>query len=58
LEHGAPGYEFAVADINADGGVYVEEYGVKVPLRLTYYDDESDPHRQSASSKPSSPNRM
>ncbi len=38
-----PGYEFAVADINADGGVYVEEYGVKVPLRLTYYDDESDP---------------
>jgi branched-chain amino acid transport system substrate-binding protein len=38
-----PGYEFAVADINADGGVYVEEYGVKVPLRLTHYDDESDP---------------
>ncbi len=38
-----PGYEFAVADINAGGGVYVEEYGVKVPLRLTYYDDESDP---------------
>jgi ABC-type branched-subunit amino acid transport system substrate-binding protein len=38
-----PGYELAVADINADGGVYVEEYGVKVPLRMTYYDDESDP---------------
>ena len=38
-----PGYEFAVADINADGGVYVEEYGVKIPLRFTYYDDESDP---------------
>ncbi|MGW8179970.1 MAG: substrate-binding domain-containing protein, partial [bacterium] len=38
-----PGYEIAVADINADGGVYVEEYGTKVPLRLTYYDDESDP---------------
>jgi ABC-type branched-subunit amino acid transport system substrate-binding protein len=38
-----PGYEFAVADINAAGGVYVEEYGVKIPLRLTYYDDESDP---------------
>lgn len=38
-----PGYEFAVADINADGGVYVEEYGTKIPLRLTYYDDESDP---------------
>ena len=38
-----PGYEFAVEDINAAGGVYVEEYGTKVPLRLTYYDDESDP---------------
>jgi branched-chain amino acid transport system substrate-binding protein len=38
-----PGYEYAVADINAAGGVYVEEYGVKVPLRLTSYDDESDP---------------
>lgn len=38
-----PGYEIAVADINANGGVYVEEYGTKVPLRLTYYDDESDP---------------
>src|SRR5512139_2298097 len=38
-----PGYEFAVENINAAGGVYVEEYGTKVPLRLTYYDDESDP---------------
>jgi len=38
-----PGYEFAVEAINATGGVYVEEYGVKIPLRLTYYDDESDP---------------
>ncbi len=38
-----PGYEYAVKDINAAGGVYVEEYGVKIPLRLTHYDDESDP---------------
>jgi len=38
-----PGYEQAVADINAAGGVFVEEYGTKIPLRLTYYDDESDP---------------
>jgi branched-chain amino acid transport system substrate-binding protein len=38
-----PGYEIAVADINEAGGVYVEEYGVNIPLRLTYYDDESDP---------------
>jgi branched-chain amino acid transport system substrate-binding protein len=38
-----PGYLYAIDDINAAGGVYVEEYGVKIPLRLTYYDDESDP---------------
>ncbi len=38
-----PGYEYAVADINADGGVFVEEYGTKIPIRLTVYDDESDP---------------
>lgn len=38
-----PGYEYAVDDINKAGGVYVEEFGVKVPLRLTSYDDESDP---------------
>ena len=38
-----PGYEYAVAAINDAGGVYVEEYGVSIPLRLTYYDDESDP---------------
>lgn len=37
------GYEYAIADINADGGVYVAEYGKKIPLRLTAYDDESDP---------------
>jgi len=38
-----PGYEIAVADINAQGGVYVAEYGKKIPIRLTIYDDESDP---------------
>jgi len=38
-----PGYEIAVADINAAGGIYVEEYDAQIPLRLTYYDDESDP---------------
>lgn len=37
------GYEYAVADINAAGGVYVAEYGTSIPLRLTIYDDESDP---------------
>ena len=38
-----PGYQMAVDAINADGGIYVEEYGTKVPIRLTYYDDKSDP---------------
>jgi branched-chain amino acid transport system substrate-binding protein len=38
-----PGYEYAIADINANGGVYVKEYDAKIPLRLTIYDDESDP---------------
>jgi len=37
------GYEYAIEDINAAGGVYVAEYGTSIPLRLTYYDDESDP---------------
>jgi branched-chain amino acid transport system substrate-binding protein len=37
------GYDYAIADINAAGGVYVAEYGKKIPLRLTAYDDESDP---------------
>jgi branched-chain amino acid transport system substrate-binding protein len=38
-----PGYEYAVADINAAGGVYVAEYDTQIPIRLTIYDDESDP---------------
>jgi branched-chain amino acid transport system substrate-binding protein len=37
------GYEYAIADINAAGGVYVAEYDAQIPLRLTYLDDESDP---------------
>ena len=38
-----PGYQIAIEHINADGGVFVKEYNKKIPLRLTYYDDESDP---------------
>jgi branched-chain amino acid transport system substrate-binding protein len=37
------GYEYAIEDVNAAGGVYVEEYDATIPLRLTHYDDESDP---------------
>jgi branched-chain amino acid transport system substrate-binding protein len=37
------GYEFAIEDINADGGIYVAEYDTTIPLRMTLLDDESDP---------------
>jgi branched-chain amino acid transport system substrate-binding protein len=38
-----PGYQYAVDDINANGGIYVKEFDKKIPVRFTYYDDESDP---------------
>ncbi|MEW5871292.1 MAG: amino acid ABC transporter substrate-binding protein [Chloroflexota bacterium] len=41
-----PGYEYAIADINAQGGVYVKQYDKKIPLRLTYSDDGSDPAKE------------
>ena len=37
------GYELGVEAVNAAGGVYVKEYDAKIPLKLTIYDDESDP---------------
>ena len=36
------GYQYAVEDINAAGGVFVEEYNTSIPLNFEYYDDESD----------------
>jgi branched-chain amino acid transport system substrate-binding protein len=36
------GYEIAVDDINRAGGVFVKEYGKKLPLELTVQDMESD----------------
>jgi branched-chain amino acid transport system substrate-binding protein len=36
------GYEFAVADINKKGGVYVKQYKKKIPLKLFILDDESN----------------
>lgn len=38
------GYQMAVADINADGGIYVEEYDQQIPVELVLLDDESDPN--------------
>ncbi len=40
---GAFGLEAAVEDINKLGGVYVEEYDKKLPVRLVILDNESDP---------------
>lgn len=39
------GYQTAVDEINADGGLYLEEYDAKVPVRLIIYDDESSPDK-------------
>jgi branched-chain amino acid transport system substrate-binding protein len=41
--HVKEGYEFAVADINDSGGVFVKEFNKKIPLELIIYDDESNP---------------
>jgi len=37
-----PIYETWVPMVNAEGGVYVEEYGKKLPIELKIYDDTSD----------------
>jgi branched-chain amino acid transport system substrate-binding protein len=37
-----PIYETWVDEVNADGGIYVEEYGKKLPIELVIYDDTSD----------------
>lgn len=37
-----PVYETFVKEVNAQGGVYVKEYGKKLPIELKIYDDKSD----------------
>jgi branched-chain amino acid transport system substrate-binding protein len=37
-----PLYKMWVDEVNADGGIYVEEYGKKLPVRMRVYDDKSD----------------
>jgi branched-chain amino acid transport system substrate-binding protein len=37
------GYQIAVDEINAAGGIFVEELDATLPLSLTILDDESDP---------------
>ncbi|UCE33708.1 MAG: amino acid ABC transporter substrate-binding protein [Deltaproteobacteria bacterium] len=38
----APVYHVWVKDVNAAGGIYVKEYGKKLPVELKVYDDKSD----------------
>jgi len=37
-----PYYDLWVTDVNAGGGIYVKEYGKKLPVELLIYDDKSD----------------
>ena len=37
-----PVYETWVKEVNAKGGIYVKEYGKKLPIELKIYDDKSD----------------
>lgn len=39
------GYDIAVKHINAEGGVYVKEYGKKIPIEIIYQDNESNPRK-------------
>lgn len=36
------GYELAIKEINAGGGILVKEYGKKIPIKVVIYDDKSD----------------
>jgi branched-chain amino acid transport system substrate-binding protein len=42
------GYELFVDHINKKGGVYVKEFGKKLPIELIMLDDESDPVKSAA----------
>ncbi|MGB9904280.1 MAG: amino acid ABC transporter substrate-binding protein [Desulfotomaculales bacterium] len=39
---GGPVYDMWVKEVNAQGGIYVKEYGKKLPVELIKYDDKSD----------------
>lgn len=44
-------YEQAVADINKEGGIFVKEYGKKLPVKLIIADAESDPGKAVAATE-------
>jgi branched-chain amino acid transport system substrate-binding protein len=35
-------YDMWVEEVNAKGGIYVKEYGKKIPVKIIRYDDKSD----------------
>ena len=37
------GYTIWADMVNDEGGIYVKEYGKKLPVKLKYYDDKSEP---------------
>ena len=37
-----PVYKMWVDQVNAEGGIYVKEYGKKLPVEMKVYDDKSD----------------
>ena len=39
---GGPIYELWVEEVNKNGGIYIKEYGKKLPVELIRYDDKSD----------------
>jgi branched-chain amino acid transport system substrate-binding protein len=39
---GGPIYEMWVEEVNQNGGIYVKEYGKKLPVELIRYDDKTD----------------
>ena len=39
---GGPIYELWVEEVNKNGGIFVKEYGKKLPVELKRYDDKSD----------------
>ena len=41
-------YEAAVSDFNKNGGIFVKEYGKKLPIKLVVADDESDGSKAAA----------
>jgi len=38
----SPYYDLWVKDVNAEGGIYIKEYGKRLPVELLIYDDKSD----------------